>query len=124
MQAQPLALRLTLFTSLAGLGVPPYLFLLRAVLTFLYVHYAFIYLLAATLGLHCCAGLSPGAGSGGHPLVAGPRLLIAVATPVAEHGLQSWRSAVVVCGLTCYEACGVFLDQGLNLCPLYCKADS
>ena len=55
-QAQPLASRLTLFTSLAGLGVPPYLFLLRTVLTFLYVHCAFIYLLVAILGLDCCVG--------------------------------------------------------------------
>ena len=55
-QAQPLASRLTLFTSLAGLGVPPYLFLLRTVLTFLYVHCAFIYLLVAILGLDCCMG--------------------------------------------------------------------
>ena len=53
-QAQPLASRLTLFTSLAGLGVPPYLFLLRTVLTFLYVHCAFIYLLVVILGLDCC----------------------------------------------------------------------
>ena len=52
------------------------------------------------------------------------RLLTAVAPPVAEHGLQSLGSAVVVCGLTCYEACGIFPDQGLNLCPLHCKADS
>ena len=55
-QAQPLASRLTLFMSLAGLGVQPYLFLLRTTLTFLYVHCAFICLFVVMLGLHCYVG--------------------------------------------------------------------
>ena len=43
-------------------------------------------------------------------------------------------SAVVICGLyvgsvgvhwlSCSTACGIFLDQGLNLCPLHGQADS
>ena len=26
--------------------------------------------------------------------------------------------------LSCFTACGIFPDQGLNLCPLHCKTDS
>ena len=33
-------------------------------------------------------------------------------------------SVVVVHGLSCSAACGIFLDQGLNWSPLHCKGDS
>ena len=33
-------------------------------------------------------------------------------------------SVVVVHGLSCPVACGIFLDQGLNLWPLHWQADS
>ena len=33
-------------------------------------------------------------------------------------------SVVVVQRLSCSAACGIFLDQRSNLCPLYCQADS
>ena len=33
-------------------------------------------------------------------------------------------SIVVGRGLSCSEACGIFPDQGLNLCPLHWQADS
>ena len=32
--------------------------------------------------------------------------------------LGTWASVVVVHGLSCSVACGIFLDQGSNLCPL------
>ena len=38
--------------------------------------------------------------------------------------LQHTDSVVVVHGLTCFEACGIFPDQGLNLCPPHWQADS
>ena len=38
--------------------------------------------------------------------------------------LQSMGSAVVVHRLSCSTACGFFLDQGLNLCPLHWQVDS
>ena len=46
-------------------------------------------------------------------------LLTVVASPVAEQGLSS-------CGTraNCSMACGIFPDQGSNLCPLYWQADS
>ena len=51
-------------------------------------------------------------------------LLIGVAPPVLEHRLQSEGSEAVVHGLSCPMACGIFLDQGLNLYPLQWLADS
>ena len=53
------------------------------------------------------------------------RLLIVVASLAAEHGLLGARASVVVAhGLRCSAACGIFLDQGLNLCPLHWQMDS
>ena len=37
-------------------------------------------------------------------------------------GVQA--SVIVVNRLSCPTACGIFQDQGLNYCPLHCKADS
>ena len=34
-----------------------------------------------------------------------------------------WASAVVVHGLSYLLACGIFLDQGSNLCPLHWQVD-
>ena len=33
-------------------------------------------------------------------------------------------SLVKIRELSCPAACGIFLEQGLNLCPLHCKANS
>ena len=66
-------------------------------------------------------------------------LLTVAASLVAEHGLQGSRASVAVAhqlcscsmqalstssvvmvhGLSCPEACGIFPDQGLNLCLLH-----
>ena len=56
-------------------------------------------------------------------LVAARGLLIVVASLVAEH--RCWAFSVVVAqGLSCRKACGIFPDQGSNLCPLHGQADS
>ena len=53
------------------------------------------------------------------------RILIEVASLVAELGLSGVQaSAAVLHRLSCPLARGIFLDQGLNWCPLHCKADS
>ena len=53
------------------------------------------------------------------------RLLTAEATLVVEHGLYSTQASVVtMCGLSCPAACGIFMDQGSNLCPMHWQADS
>ena len=46
------------------------------------------------------------------------------ASVVVDRRLQSARSVVVAHRLSCSAACGVFPDQGLNLCPLHWQADS
>ena len=84
---------------------------------FFWLHWAF-------LAVHRCS------------LVAVCRLLTAVACLV-EHGLYSMLASVVTMRglqsegsvveahrLSCLAACGIFLDQGLNLCPLHWQADS
>ena len=35
-----------------------------------------------------------------------------------------WALVVVAFGLSCFTACGIFLDQGLNLCLLHWQANS
>ena len=60
--------------------------------TLLFLNFLFIYLFLATLGLHCCMGFSPVAVSQGYSLAVVPRLLIAVASLVAEHRHLSFRS--------------------------------
>ena len=62
--------------------------------------------------------------SRGCSLVAVPRLLTVVASLVVEHGFYSAGSAVVVHRLSCPVARGIFLEQGLNLCPLHWRVDS
>ena len=57
-------------------------------------------------------------------------LLISVASLVVEHGLYrhrgSWRagSGVALRGLGCPAACGIFLEEGSNPCPVHCQAES
>ena len=59
-------------------------------------------------------------------------LLTAGASLIAERGLwalrlqQLWQEGSVVSrlGLSCPAACGIFPDQGSNVCPLLWQADS
>ena len=52
------------------------------------------------------------------------RLLIAVASLVAEHRLYSTDSVVKAHRLSCSVACGIFLDQRSNPCLLHWQVDS
>ena len=61
---------------------------------------------------------------GDYSQVAGHGLLIMVASLVAEHGLLSAGSVVMVPGFSCPVACGILPDQELNLCPLHYQVDS
>ena len=98
--------------------------------------------------LRCCTGCSLVAVNGGYSLVVVCGLLVAVALLVAERRLQGVRASVVsACGLgswgswalrdrlsscgavgahglSCSVACGIFPDQGLNLCFLHWQAYS
>ena len=84
-------------------------------------------------GLHCCPGFSLAAASGGYSLVALCGLLIVAASLVeVACGLNSCcsgssrvkGSAAVPHGLSCSTACGIFPDQGSNLCLLHWQVDS
>ena len=66
-------------------------FIIFKIIVFLY-----IYLFLSVLGLCSCVGFSLAAASGGNSLVAMHVLLIAVASPVADHGLSGARASVAV----------------------------
>ena len=72
----------------------------------------FIYLCLAELGLHCCVQVFSSCGKRGYFLVVVCKLLIPVASLVVAHGLS------------CPATCGIFLDQGSNLCLLHWQVDS
>ena len=104
----------------------------------------YFYLFLAVLGLCCCTRALSSCGEWGPLFPAVHGLLPAVASPVAEHGLQvhglqqSWcagsavvarrlqstGSAVVAHGPSCSAAHGILLDQGSNPCPLRWQTDS
>ena len=95
----------------------------------------YLFFLAA-LGLCCCAQASLVAVSGGYSslrcvgfslqwlLLFGARALGAQASVVVARRLWSAGSVVAVHGLSCSAACGIFPDQGSNLCSLHWQADS
>ena len=70
-------------------------------------------------------GFSQVAGSGRPLSSCGARLLIAVASLVAEHRLSdSWVSVVAAPKLSYSVACRIFQTQGLNPRLLHWQADS
>ena len=80
-------------------------------------------LFLAVLGLHRCVGFSLAAASMGSSPVVVEGFLPVAASLTLEHGLQG-AGSVVVHGLSCPEAGGIFPEQGLNQCSLRCKVDS
>ena len=103
--------------------------------------YLFIFL--AALGLRCCVRAFSSSCEQGLLFVVVRELLLAVASLVAQHrlqarglqqlwhagsvvvahGLQNAGSVVVAHRLSCSVACGIFPDQGSNLCPLHWQVD-
>ena len=103
-----------------------------------------IYLFLAALDLCGCARAFSSCGQRGLLFIAVCGPLIAVASVVAEHGLQvrglqqlchvgsvvvarglqSADSVVVAHGLSCSAACGIFPNWGSNPCPLHWQVDS
>ena len=95
----------------------------------------FMYLFSAVLALHCCEGFALVVEAGAAlQLCAGSQLrwpvllrstgsrpcgLSSCGFRSIEHRLNSWGT------WSCYSmACGIFLDQGLNLCILHWQVDS
>ena len=74
------------------------------------------------LGLHCYIQLFSSCSEQGLLFIAVLWLLTAAMSLVDEHRLLGMgASVVVVHGLSCPAACGIFPDQGSNRCPLHCK---
>ena len=70
------------------------------------------------LGFIAAGGLSLVVGSGGYSVVAAHGLIIMVSSLVSEHGL--WEAGDSTAHrLSCSEARGTFLGQGLNQCLLH-----
>ena len=88
--------------------------------SFLFLKFIYFWLCWAFIAEH---GLSPVVVSKGYCLAV-RGLLIAVASLVAELGLWSTGSVVMAHGLSLSMACGIFPDQGSNLCPMHWQADS
>ena len=81
-----------------------------------------VYLFLAALGLRCCPCALSSCGERG--------LLLVVVSGFSLRRLVLLQSSgsgcvgsVVVHGLSCPVACGVFLGQGWNLCPLHWQVD-
>ena len=91
----------------------------------LFIH-SFIYLYLAVLGLRFCARAFSSCGERGPLFIAVHEPLTVVASHVSLRSTSSRRasSVVVARGLGCSAACGIFPDQGSNLCPLHWQADS
>ena len=83
------------------------------------LHAGFLQLCQAGATLLCSAR----AHCGGFPCCRA-RALGARASVVVARRLQSTGSVVVAHGLSCSAACGIFLDQGSNPCPLHWQADN
>ena len=99
----------------------------------------FIYLFLAALVLRCCVRLSLVVASEGYSSLRCAGFLLQWLLLLRIMGSrrvgfsscgawaqQLWRvgSVVVVHGLSCSAACGIFPDWGLNPCPLHWQADS
>ena len=96
-----------------------------------------LYLFLTALGLRCCSRALSSCSEWGSSLVAVHGLLIPMASLVTEHGLWVAQASVVAApdrwstgavveahGPSCSAACGIFLDQGSNPCPLHWQVDS
>ena len=86
--------------------------------TILFIHLWLHWILVAV------RGLSLAVASAGHSPTGIRRLLTVVAFPVWSPGSRGAGSVVVVHGLSCPAAHGIFLDKRWNLCPLQWQVDS
>ena len=95
------------FFSACRLTVPPLFFF-----SYLCLFTCLLVLFLPALGFHCCARLYLIALSRAPLYLQQAGLLLAVASLVAEHGLQSTRASVFVArGLSCSEACGILVRR-------------
>ena len=75
------------------------------------------------LGLHCCVASSVFAGSRGYSLLCCSGFSLWWLLLLWNTGSRCEGSVVAMPGLSC-PTCGIFPDQGLNLCLLHWQVDS
>ena len=90
---------------------------------FLIFIYLFIYLWLCWVFVSV-RGLSPVAASWGHSSSQCAGLSLSRPLLLRSTGSRHAGSVVVAHGPSCSAACGIFPDQGSNLCPLHWQADS
>ena len=78
-----------------------------------------MYLFLSELGLHCCVWAFSYCSEWGILFSCSMQISL-----VVMRGSRVHDSVVVAYRLGCPTACGIFLDQGLNPCPLHWLADS
>ena len=78
----------------------------------------------AVLGLRFVRGLSLVVASGGHSSSRCAGLSLSRPLLLRSTGSRRAGSAIVAHGPSHSAACGIFPDQGSNLCPLHWQADS
>ena len=78
----------------------------------------------AALGLRCCGLAFSSCGEWGLLFFAVPASHCSGFSCCGARTLGARASVVVAHGLSCSAACGIFPDQGSNLCPLHWQADS
>ena len=78
----------------------------------------------AALGLHCCTRAFSSCGQQGLLFIVICGLLTVVASLAAAPRPWSVGSVVVAHGLSYPEVCGIFPDEGANLCALHWQANS
>ena len=85
--------------------------------------YLFIYLWLCRVFVSM-RGLSLVAASGGHSSSRCAGLSLSRPLLLRSTGSRRAGSVIVAHGPSCSAACGIFTDQGANLCPLHWQADS
>ena len=83
-----------------------------------------LFLFLAVLGLRFCARAFSSCSERRPLFIALHGPLTVAASPVGSTGSRRAGSVVVAHGPSCSAACGIFLDQGSNPCPLHWQADS
>ena len=76
------------------------------------------------LGFHCCVQAFSSCGEQGLRSSCDMQASLVVASHCRAWALELMGSVTVAHGLSCSIACGIFLDQGLNPCPLYWQVNS
>ena len=94
------------------LAIVLYLFFLTTFFSFYVFIYWLCWVFVATYGFSLVAA------SGKYSVVEVCRLLIVMASLVAEHRLWGVGSGLVVHRISCFSACGIIPDQRSNPCPL------